>query len=1608
MNTSHTEGEQHKLKYKLLHIGVVFLLIGTILLLFMHIKKSVNEQLVLSDTKHETPSELLNHANTLYWLGRTYGNSIYEFQKSEKLALRAKELLKRNADSVSNVLRTKADKIIANARHNREQNALTVNNKYPYFLDFSGLNELPEEDQPLEELDRVTTIRVLTKLMDLPDPNSALSIREYPYFSILIHNSNDPQLHEAGIQYLNLTTKQYTISEHEIAQITGEKNYNVAQILKDTANITKICDFFNCSELAVISVNKQDQFDGIYYYGANIRLISARGDKLTTSRYTETFTAARGYNAMLGIKIPLLCIYLLLLILGVELLSLLKLFAYSRIKWHRFILVGFIALTIHILSIEALAYFWNPESGEFAETDKAMVWIFAVALSFTLIPLLIGHLTVGKLDRFISSFDSGLDDKNGLFSVVFPGLTVYSVSITYYNLLRFGISDKLYLGIYAFIYSLVISYLLSDYWKKMKELPSKSFLFHKISVYTLLGIIVLSAILFPYSTFGNLDYSSIHYSFVLFVCIPLLLSLINNQILKYYFKIHSSQELQKTIDFKDDHYIKNLEEDSMLNSLKKDGVLVLYGAQKMGKTWLAKKIAEKLAQDKLYDNLIFIDFSLSQSAEEKNKINYYPFAEAFSHLLPKNVFNDQAEEARKSGNILGKLISSITSAGDFLVDESESKPAELSKILEIILKKLEANPKTLIVFDNIHLTENENKELFLSFLNEIQRVRTARSTKVLKKQPLVLFTSTQGFHIKREFENLIEGLMNFRNTENKETFRLEGKLYSLSEEGNYAPFFNVNSDPQFLKKYLSSFKIGIFDKKSILEKFKRSEKDKTPGLITELLKTLHELQQIAIDKKTIRINKRDFEMPEIVEELEFYEAVINTLSPDLLDILRCCAYAALEDGEFEVEAISYILEKKRLDILHHLNSAENLNIVYDTKDKNDWYRFNDTRFIMVLKKQDSQGVNQLFSQLGKEYYQRWVNFYFDHFDALKKDVINHRQTLISLAERAFLLNEINPEKSLLILKEMGYFFLEPQISLLENAKKSFENALGVMSKKNSSIPQKEIYELQVKGLLRTLDEKNEINSAQASDILKISAKIVLVCPELSNELFYLERLAYEKSPSYQPDNARQFISEISTKLANEKLDSVYDLKLRFLMLLLEPKGGASFEKLKELCGAYEELIQTIQRGENSEVYLSGGVYQQILNNYGGSIIGDKMIGHPELMSDDETRLDYFLQSITILKHRVKIELDRFVKNTRNEHVAESIQEIISFIETKEVATLDDALELINKIVLILNYKPLTYFVDRKGLSYTVNYITRALYYYCTDNHEARMQTPELNLTLDAISTYAYELNHDVQDSMGIIMSASFKGLILQKFGSSRREQRTNEAFNCFEESFAQSFNSQHHQATLALSNMANLLKSHPNTTNTKLTEKLKTNQMLYAERHILTHFRLSDLEINGSLKQLKADNIVENDADLKKLTDTYGSKFDSTTFKNPKTVVDFIMDKVKNEPHSIAYENGKAYLQLQLNDVVGTNNVIALNELPNDVEITTGKRGNFNEAKLVSGIAFPITNFFSAILSKDLDYIETAHPGPISPQFPSTNQPEEIMKANSDYWTKHAFIINEK
>jgi hypothetical protein len=206
--------------------------------------------------------------------------------------------------------------------------------------------------------------------------------------------------------------------------------------------------------------------------------------------------------------------------------------------------------------------------------------------------------------------------------------------------------------------------------------------------------------------------------------------------------------------------------------------------------------------------------------------------------------------------------------------------------------------------------------------------------------------------------------------------------------------------------------------------------------------------------------------------------------------------------------------------------------------------------------------------------------------------------------------------------------------------------------------------------------------------------------------------------------------------------------------------------------------------------------------------------------------------------------------------------------------------------------------------------------------------------------------------------------------------------------------------------MSDLIKNSDDSVRSKLADKLKSNRSLLAQRHILIHFNKEDLEINGSIQTLWEDNVIEDENDLKKLTDTAGSKFHRSAFKNPLEVITFIEEKVKDAPQLIVFDNDKAYLQIELNQVVGFNNVIAIKDLPENSIVTTGKRGNFNDANLVSGIPYPTTHHFSAILTKELNFIETAHPGPISPQFPAPYQSEELQKVNSDYWKNHAFIIN--
>jgi hypothetical protein len=133
-----------KLKNIFLRLVFIFSSLAFIYFLTSFIKNEVLFFTPEDIDQSETPAQILNHANTMYWYGRANGNSMIEFEEAKKLSKQILLMLQNSTDSLDIIYKLKAEKIIANADSSLRQNLLTVNNRYPYFLDFVGLNTIPE------------------------------------------------------------------------------------------------------------------------------------------------------------------------------------------------------------------------------------------------------------------------------------------------------------------------------------------------------------------------------------------------------------------------------------------------------------------------------------------------------------------------------------------------------------------------------------------------------------------------------------------------------------------------------------------------------------------------------------------------------------------------------------------------------------------------------------------------------------------------------------------------------------------------------------------------------------------------------------------------------------------------------------------------------------------------------------------------------------------------------------------------------------------------------------------------------------------------------------------------------------------------------------------------------------------------------------------------------------------------------------------------------------------------------------------------------------------------------------------------------------------------
>ena len=1516
----------------------------------------------------ETAAQILNHANTMYWFSRANGNSMIELEQAKKLSKQALLKLEKSTDSQDIMLKHKAEKIIANADSSLRQNLLTVNNRYPYFLDFVGLNTIPEEDQMNEDLDIFSTKKILKSLVEVPDVLSSRPLKDVPYFTLLVHNTKDAELVEAATQIMNLYTNHYTISNHEIAEIAGSKNFDMEKLITDTVFLEKVRQYFNCGQVAIIQVLKHDQYNGLFYYGSRFKLYAPETGRNDLNRYIETFVQARGYNNTISNIIPLFIIFLLVLFLGVELARGINFFIFDWGKyWLNLLISGVLSAISSIVALETLFYFFKPESGEFIETDKALFWIFLVACCFTIVPIILGHLVLGKLDRLFLKFDSALDKREGLFFIIWPALSTYGLALNYYSLLRFGFTNELIVVAYAYVSALVFSLLITYYWMRIKELPEEAVLLKKFLVYIPLIYSIGAAVVYPWFTFGIVNHIEIMQLFLYTTMPPLFFSGLIFFIEQsgIYKSITKNKIPYKVIDNEVNFEI----EENMIDSINTERVLVVYGAKRMGKTCLTQRLTKKLLPNGIAENIITIDFSLNPE-DEKDKINYYPFAKGFAHLLPHSAFNDHAEEAKKSGNIIGKLIGAISAAGSFLVDDSESVPAEINKIKELLFTKITTTKISLVIFENIHEANGESKELFLALLKKFCDYGKSMDKEKNIPLPYLIFTSSSGFHIKRKFEVLIENYANSLQLNETSLSNIERKL-----------FYDLKFEKAFLKKFLEKLNLNILDQQKLLQRIAGDNKYNSPGHIQKVIDLMKDNNMLIEQSNGVHKLKPSYNeiiLPEIDEEIEPFEEALKKLDKEILNILQSCAYSSLPNGDFEIDAVCCFTQKSRIEILQLLKNTEELNFVYDVRNKDDWYSFNDIRYMLALKRIDGNNIKEV-SQLGKEYYAKWVDFYWKKKELLFANVHLNKEILISLIDKSYAIRDSHCELSFEILKQLGFLFCEPKLSMLEKSELAFDRALDILSEFSFKFESVNKIDIEIEGMLRTLDAKNELNLPKAKAILNNAKQQVNLSKDQKLYIQYLDSLAFSKSDNYNANVALTYISKNTETINNLPTDDIKNkLHLNFVNILLEPKRSATLDQLKEILKRLQDTITFILDNLNSDDSVKE-IHKQLLNHSAGVIIDNILGGKFELSKED--KLVYVKQALSLLFQRLKLEIQSGLHVDDSTHIEyHSLLKAIYDFHEKEILKAEKE-----------------YSIDRKGLSYTYNYLVRLIYTL----HDYTIEK-ELIIVKESVNLaeYAEKLNKEVNDQMGIIMALSFNGLF------KILEGETKVAFKMFEEAFAYSFyNMKDFQMNKALENFKKLDKNHLDKNEIEQLDKYKK---IVIYRHILRHFEAKSFN-NNKINDMIRDNYIVSEDDLKKLTSVPGSKFDGHTFSCPDKVLIKINELQKTCKLKIDYDT--AYLEEDIALNVGRVNIMPKDAIPEGFTIKVEKREG-HAVNVVEGIESPKTTFLFAAFNMETKEINTACPGKYAPKLPGQiTEKDEVLKQNQmqaskDYWNEHVFIKN--
>ena len=935
----------------------------------------------------------LNHANTYYWYARYRKNSQPEFLRSKVIV---EEILREIPDSMRvtpnrkaelEVIKNQAKALLKFCNEQSEVSQLNIAAAVPMYLEIMGYDEnFMEQDCDDEEVETRSANRAIDVILDLVSPEKNAKIGERPLFALVNVNGESKVIHESIIQKLNSESKFYTISDHELVKILGA-NATYNNVFSDSLALLKVAKFFGAKRLALIELTNNDKIDGIHYYGMRYNVWQYGLNAVSDGVYTEYFLKNRNFNQMTILKFPLLFLFLAILgTLGFAISMICQIFRIALVPWyHSWISHLGAVITIIGLIDYGFMEFLNPLPSDYYSTDEGELWQMLLPLGMVLIPIFINYIILGRLDKHFPAFQSRLNESKGLFSLLSGGFAAISLIWINYRIMRFGMEKEIF---YVLLYTVglfqIYAFGVSRWVEKIINFPQRIDYRRKILAY----VVVFGLMVLVLNTTTSLIIESFLMVDLMFcflaLCIPFLLEFLYKWIPDRDVEIFSLQEIEpvnlKSISFSKGKWMRKGNQSSILKIVSNRSLDVV--------SYIP---FSRLGQE--YDWFL-IDFG----NRGDGKTHYYPYAKAFEHLFTNKLFNEVTEQSRFIGNLLGKIISTISSVGEYLIDDSDPKPRRVEEVAKMISDSL-ADKKFGLIFQHPESGIAEDLELFEALLTQIY---------MHAEIPPVVFCEGSAYSLQQKFNSTL----------NQFSVQIGDEPISFQ-----LAFKNV------AQSVLETQNIEAISRVLIEERLSSTELDQSPTLANQAVKQLLESPIVGLnDNKEKQLRSSQFDLS---TENEIHER-LSSLDKEELHILNIAAICSNDTGIFNVELVTAIAGIDRRSVMDLLNKLQLQHLIIDLQDDDslDLFQFAEIEIVKSIRQEDELDKSNI-NQTTRDYYRSYVAYFLPSNEwstNREKLVESTKKGLISERELTFLAIRANRIGEVGFLEELVDFVLQETIA----------------------------------------------------------------------------------------------------------------------------------------------------------------------------------------------------------------------------------------------------------------------------------------------------------------------------------------------------------------------------------------------------------------------------------------------------------------------------------------------------------------------------------------------------------------------------------------------------